>query len=193
MVIVSVNVSIILLLMFYSFSNTLDFHVFPLPRPARVLQAVGLMNKSPDVLQLTTDASQTMLNTAHVLQEQRSRQITLHAYCANAQSSGQGRVNGLDLDLDLNQLSNIYVVDRYKALYCKVPKVACTNWKKVMLVLNGGLSVKDVSHVTGNDVHHELEAEVFENLGFIFKETKSNSDCALISNSSSSGIHLTAC
>lgn len=34
---------------------------------------------------------------------------------------------------------NILYVDKYKMLYCVIPKVGCTNWKKVLLYLNGDL------------------------------------------------------
>lgn len=34
---------------------------------------------------------------------------------------------------------NILYVDKFKMLYCVIPKVGCTNWKKVLLYLNGDL------------------------------------------------------
>ena len=34
-------------------------------------------------------------------------------------------------------LKNILVSDKYKTLYCYVPKAACTNWKRAFLILNG--------------------------------------------------------
>lgn len=38
-------------------------------------------------------------------------------------------------------------------LYCYVPKVACTNWRRVMLVLSGKVRVKNVLDIKAGDVH----------------------------------------
>lgn len=38
-------------------------------------------------------------------------------------------------------------------LYCYVPKVACTNWRRIMLVLSGKVKVKNVLDLSARDVH----------------------------------------
>ncbi|KAM9293910.1 carbohydrate sulfotransferase 14 [Gastrophryne carolinensis] len=43
-----------------------------------------------------------------------------------------------------NLLRHIIVSDKYKVLYCYVPKVACSNWKRVLKVLDGHLESVDV-------------------------------------------------
>ncbi|XP_040267515.1 carbohydrate sulfotransferase 14 [Bufo bufo] len=40
-------------------------------------------------------------------------------------------------------LKHIIVNDKYKFLYCYVPKVACSNWKRVLKVLDGSLESLD--------------------------------------------------
>ncbi|XP_053331149.1 carbohydrate sulfotransferase 14 [Spea bombifrons] len=41
-------------------------------------------------------------------------------------------------------LKHILVNDKYRFLYCYVPKVACSNWKRVLKVLDGSLESVDV-------------------------------------------------
>ncbi|NXY91147.1 CHST9 sulfotransferase, partial [Alcedo cyanopectus] len=49
-------------------------------------------------------------------------------------------------------VSRIYVEDRHKVLYCEVPKAGCSNWKRVLMVLNGlAASAHNISH---QDVHY---------------------------------------
>ncbi|NXP49262.1 CHSTE sulfotransferase, partial [Heliornis fulica] len=41
-------------------------------------------------------------------------------------------------------LRHLLVSDKYRFLYCYVPKVACSNWKRIMKVLDGALESVDV-------------------------------------------------
>ncbi|XP_033918015.1 carbohydrate sulfotransferase 14 [Melopsittacus undulatus] len=41
-------------------------------------------------------------------------------------------------------LRHLLVSDRYRFLYCYVPKVACSNWKRILKVLDGALESVDV-------------------------------------------------
>ncbi|XP_071822772.1 carbohydrate sulfotransferase 11-like isoform X3 [Apostichopus japonicus] len=48
----------------------------------------------------------------------------------------------------IDRLDHVVVLDRYKLLFCYVPKVACTNWKRTLLILLGLLGHDDeVSHL----------------------------------------------
>uniref|UniRef100_A0A8C7X898 Carbohydrate sulfotransferase n=1 Tax=Oryzias sinensis TaxID=183150 RepID=A0A8C7X898_9TELE len=42
-------------------------------------------------------------------------------------------------------LHHVLVNDKYRFLYCYVPKVACSNWKRVLKVLNGALESVDLN------------------------------------------------
>nr|XP_021525682.1 carbohydrate sulfotransferase 9 isoform X2 [Aotus nancymaae] len=46
-----------------------------------------------------------------------------------------------------NTVSRIYVEDKHKILYCEVPKAGCSNWKRILMVLNGlASSAYNISH-----------------------------------------------
>uniref|UniRef100_A0A5F8H5E5 Carbohydrate sulfotransferase n=1 Tax=Monodelphis domestica TaxID=13616 RepID=A0A5F8H5E5_MONDO len=49
-------------------------------------------------------------------------------------------------------VSRIFVEDKYRVLYCEVPKAGCSNWKRVLMVLSGlASSTRDIQH---NTVHY---------------------------------------
>ncbi|XP_042531291.1 carbohydrate sulfotransferase 9 isoform X1 [Dipodomys spectabilis] len=46
-----------------------------------------------------------------------------------------------------HMVSRIYVEDKHKILYCEVPKAGCSNWKRILMVLNGlASSAYNISH-----------------------------------------------
>uniref|UniRef100_A0A4W3GT26 Carbohydrate sulfotransferase n=1 Tax=Callorhinchus milii TaxID=7868 RepID=A0A4W3GT26_CALMI len=49
-------------------------------------------------------------------------------------------------------VSRIYVEDKYKLLYCEVPKAGCSNWKRILMVLNGLASSPD--NISHDSVHY---------------------------------------
>ena len=53
------------------------------------------------------------------------------------------------------KFSNLLVDDTHKVLYCEIPKVACTNWKRVLLILSGHLNTTEPMEIPANRVHGE--------------------------------------
>jgi len=59
--------------------------------------------------------------------------------------------SGASDPLDNKRLDNIIVDEKFKILFCYIPKVACTQWKKVMVSLDGtetklGIHVHDATN-----------------------------------------------
>ncbi|KAM6962910.1 carbohydrate sulfotransferase 14 [Aplochiton taeniatus] len=77
----------------------------------------------------------------HVLQEIRNR--TIRTMCG--QKNMPHDVWSLSPLQRKTLLQHILVNDEHRFLYCYVPKVACSNWKRVMKVLSGALESVDVS------------------------------------------------
>jgi chondroitin 4-sulfotransferase 11 len=50
----------------------------------------------------------------------------------------------------------LLVDDERKVIYCEVPKVACSNWKRVLVYASGKTNVTDPGQLTWVDVHGKL-------------------------------------
>ncbi|XP_043918416.1 carbohydrate sulfotransferase 14 [Protopterus annectens] len=75
-----------------------------------------------------------------IIQDIRNR--TIHTVCG--QKKMPHNIWQLSAVQRRTLLKHILVNDRYKFLYCYVPKVACSNWKRVIKVLDGTLENLDV-------------------------------------------------
>ncbi|XP_068448994.1 carbohydrate sulfotransferase 14 [Clinocottus analis] len=78
---------------------------------------------------------------SEILQEIRNR--TIRTVCS--QKNMPHSVWSLSPPQRKTLLQHVLVSDRYRFLYCYVPKVACSNWKRVLKVLDGALESVDVS------------------------------------------------
>ncbi|KAM9223140.1 carbohydrate sulfotransferase 9 [Leptosomus discolor] len=77
---------------------------------------------------------------------QEKRRSFLRDFCEKLNGRKKPRTHLVHL------VSRIYVEDRHKVLYCEVPKAGCSNWKRVLMVLNGlAASAHNISH---DDVHY---------------------------------------
>ncbi|XP_036441172.1 carbohydrate sulfotransferase 8-like [Colossoma macropomum] len=65
-----------------------------------------------------------------------------------------------------HHVSRIYVEDRYKLLYCEVPKAGCSNWKRVLMVLAGvASSTRDIGHDAVHYGNHLKRLDSFDRQG----------------------------
>ncbi|XP_063790701.1 carbohydrate sulfotransferase 12 [Pseudophryne corroboree] len=90
---------------------------------------------------------------------QQERKINLHKFCDNSSFYFPTRHRDFD-DIPNKELDHLIVDDRHGIIYCYVPKVACTNWKRVMIVLSEslldrkGVPYQDPLQIPREDVHN---------------------------------------
>ncbi|XP_053255260.1 carbohydrate sulfotransferase 8 [Podarcis raffonei] len=76
---------------------------------------------------------------------QRERKQIMRETCSKYKSNNKRIITPY-------HVSRIFVEDKYRILYCEVPKAGCSNWKRVLMVLNGlASSTKVIQH---NTVHY---------------------------------------
>ncbi|XP_053168578.1 carbohydrate sulfotransferase 8-like [Hemicordylus capensis] len=81
------------------------------------------------------------------LQRQKVRKEAMNFTCLNKNlSSSKWRLKS-------EVARQLFVVENYKLIYCEVPKVGCTNWKKILLLLTLNLS-RDPSDINGDTIHY---------------------------------------
>ncbi|RVE60567.1 hypothetical protein OJAV_G00182290 [Oryzias javanicus] len=78
--------------------------------------------------------------------QQHLRKDLLRKHCAGVNQS-------LD-DLKDTDLKNFIVDDKHGIIYCYIPKVACTNWKRTLIALNNSEPYPDPMSFEHNWVHH---------------------------------------
>eukprot|EP00076_Gallus_gallus_P042117 XP_025007655.1 carbohydrate sulfotransferase 11 [Gallus gallus] len=88
----------------------------------------------------------TQLSNTAILHQIRRDQVT-DTCRANSVLSRKRRV------LTPNDLKHLVVDEDHEMIYCYVPKVACTNWKRVMMVLTGRGKYSDPMEIPANEAH----------------------------------------
>ncbi|XP_036438624.1 carbohydrate sulfotransferase 12-like [Colossoma macropomum] len=87
---------------------------------------------------------------------QYARKKLIHDLCdSNGTLSFNGKWQTID-DIPDWELANLLVDDRHGIIYCYVPKVACTQWKRVMIVLSESLKVNGVPYRDPSNIPVEL-------------------------------------
>uniref|UniRef100_A0A8D0G377 Carbohydrate sulfotransferase n=1 Tax=Sphenodon punctatus TaxID=8508 RepID=A0A8D0G377_SPHPU len=86
------------------------------------------------------------------LQDERRR--TLKEFCANSSFTFPTKERLFE-DIPNYELNHLIVDDRHGIIYCYVPKVACTNWKRVMIVLSESLLDQGAPYTDPLDIPRE--------------------------------------
>lgn len=58
----------------------------------------------------------------------------------------------------------LFVNDDLGILYCSVPKVACTQWKRILIALSGKINVTRLEDISHDDVHGGLSSKLTRRL-----------------------------
>ncbi|KAK9392892.1 carbohydrate sulfotransferase 8 [Crotalus adamanteus] len=67
-------------------------------------------------------------------------------------------------------VSRIFVEDKYRILYCEVPKAGCSNWKRVLMVLNGlASSTRVIQHNTVHYGNYLKKLDGFDHKGINYR------------------------
>ncbi|XP_014797581.1 PREDICTED: carbohydrate sulfotransferase 8 [Calidris pugnax] len=106
-----------------------------------------LISMNSSGLNLPTLKSEDRTNNKwkSLYQIQRERKRVMRETCSKYKSNNRRIITPY-------HVSRIFVEDKYRVLYCEVPKAGCSNWKRVLMVLNGlASSTKDIQH---NTVHY---------------------------------------
>uniref|UniRef100_A0A3Q1FVN3 Carbohydrate sulfotransferase n=1 Tax=Acanthochromis polyacanthus TaxID=80966 RepID=A0A3Q1FVN3_9TELE len=135
---------------------------FPMVPTGQFLSLVGFLGSRPPVtkryrkLHKSVSASCTPTGGEEAVLHQRmartqeSRRRLLAEVCSKYQADVSQQ------PVSKRQVSRIYVEDRSRLLYCEVPKVGCSNWKRVLMVLSGATAsaIRDIPHNAAHKANH---------------------------------------
>uniref|UniRef100_A0A0P4WGY9 Carbohydrate sulfotransferase n=2 Tax=Scylla olivacea TaxID=85551 RepID=A0A0P4WGY9_SCYOL len=116
------------------------------PSPSPNVERVPLM--------ATPAGTAEYLQPPGVAKEMRWRREAVQAACAGTGGESLSDT-AAKLSYDPKTLINLLVDDKNRVLYCYVPKVACTNWKRVMLILSGASNQTDPKLIPADSVHRK--------------------------------------
>ncbi|XP_054828252.1 carbohydrate sulfotransferase 8-like [Eublepharis macularius] len=80
------------------------------------------------------------------LKRQNDRKDQLYVICQNENLSSS------EWKLKDRVARQLFVVQRLRLIYCEVPKVGCSNWKRILLLLTLNLD-RDPSEIDQNEIH----------------------------------------
>ncbi|XP_029576950.1 carbohydrate sulfotransferase 8 [Salmo trutta] len=90
---------------------------------------------------------------------QEARRRLMKEVCAKYKSS-------ISRTITPHHVSRIYVEDKYKLLYCEVPKAGCSNWKRILMVLSGlASSTHEIKHDAVHYGNHLKRLDSFDRQG----------------------------
>ncbi|XP_060898125.1 carbohydrate sulfotransferase 8-like [Labrus mixtus] len=92
-----------------------------------------------------------------------ARRQLMKEMCAKYKSS-------ISRTITRHHVKHIFVEDKYKLLYCQVPKAGCSNWKRTLMVLAGQApNAQSIKHDTVHYGHHLKKLDSFDRQGIMHR------------------------
>lgn len=104
--------------------------------------------------------SNYLLNEFIFLDRQKKRKRNILEVCRRKLTTNSTSQNGIKP----SDFRALFVDDNRRLLYCEVPKVACTNWKRILLILTGKVNTTVAESLLSKDVHGELQNKYLKRL-----------------------------
>uniref|UniRef100_A0A4W6E9J1 Carbohydrate sulfotransferase n=1 Tax=Lates calcarifer TaxID=8187 RepID=A0A4W6E9J1_LATCA len=134
---------------------------FPLDAPAdeRMWPQRKLLKTSPPISH-TSDSPENQKMLSDIMEARRK---LMKEMCAKYKSS-------ISRTITRQHVTSLFVEDRYKLLYCQVPKAGCSNWKRTLMVLAGQASnVQSINHDTVHYGNHLKTLNSFDQKGIMHR------------------------
>ncbi|XP_062418058.1 carbohydrate sulfotransferase 8-like isoform X2 [Pungitius pungitius] len=94
---------------------------------------------------------------------QIARRQLMKEMCAKYKSS-------ISRTITAHHVRNLFVEDKYKLLYCQVPKAGCSNWKRTLIVLAGlAPNAQSIKHDTAHGGRYLRELNTFDRKGIMHR------------------------
>ncbi|XP_039259764.2 carbohydrate sulfotransferase 9-like [Styela clava] len=120
---------------------------------------------SPTLALTSIPTTQETTMKYSVVDEQKTRQETLQRSCSRLHLTRSIPQNDEEF-LEFINRTKLFFSDKYKLIACQIPKVGCTNFKKVLLVAEGLVNNTNPKELSGH-VTHDIANRVLQlkNLG----------------------------
>ncbi|MEE6500493.1 hypothetical protein FKM82_003804 [Ascaphus truei] len=122
---------------------------------------IAMNSSAMDLSRLQSDDQNG--NWKKLYEIQRERKKLMQDICSKYKSSSRRIITPY-------HVSRVFVEDKHKILYCEVPKAGCSNWKRVLMVLNGlASSTNDIQHNTVHYGNYLKRLDSFDRKGIFYR------------------------